>query len=161
MSNLYAKYESDVDKERNGVTLAFEGATFVLRRAGGHNRAYRYALALAAQSRRKELQTETGAAAFNVQEEILQAAFSECVIVSWENVDDRNGDPMECTASNFLDLVRSCPRVWDAIKEVAVDDERFKVAAEDGELLGKPSSGSLSGAGDSQTCNVLPPQESA
>ena len=37
--NLFGKYETDQEKERKGVPVVIDGATFFLRRAGGHNRA--------------------------------------------------------------------------------------------------------------------------
>jgi len=145
MSNLFKKFESDVEKERDGVPVFIEDSVIWVRRAGGNNRAYRYAMAVAARPYAEQLRGEVGPELFNIQEAILQQTFADCVVVRWENVDDRNGDPMDCTPENFLDLVRSCPSVWDAIKEAAVDDSQFRVAAEDGELLGKPLSGNLNG----------------
>jgi hypothetical protein len=154
MSNLFALFESDAKKERDGVPLKIEGATFWLRRAGGNNRAYRYALALAASARRDELKDEANAEVFNVQEEILQAAFADCVIAGWENVDGRDGQPLEFSSANALDLVRSCPSVWDAIKAAAIDDSLYRVEVEDGEALGKQLSGSLSGVPGAQTLSA-------
>lgn len=139
MSNLFARYETDQDKERKGVPVIIDGATFYLRRAGGHNRAYRYALATAARSFVDVLKgaEQNPQAAFDAQDDITQQAFAEAVIIGWEGVDGRDGQPLEFSKENFLDLVRSCAPVWDLLREAAIDDDRFKATQEDAKQLGE------------------------
>lgn len=140
MSNLYLKYETDPRKESDGVPFEFDGVTFFLRRAGGNNRAYRYALAAAAAQYRHILsESHTNpAAVFAANESVQQIAFSETVLVGWENMEDRNGQPLEFSKEAALDLITRCPAVWDELKGFAIDDENFKPEVEDAESLGKP-----------------------
>lgn len=139
MSNLFARYETDQEKERGGVPVVIDGATFFLRRAGGHNRAYRYALATAARGYADVLKnaSDNPQAAFDAQDDITQQAFAEAVIIGWEGVDGRDGQPLEFTRENFLDLVRSCAPVWDLLREAAIDDDRFRATIEDAQQLGE------------------------
>lgn len=148
--NLFRKYETDSEKELRGIPVQFDESTFILRRAGGGNRAYRYALALAS-ARYRDILTEKDAdpiAVFQAQEDIVQQAFAQAVVVGWTNVDDREGNPLEFSQAAFLDLVKSCPAVWDALKGAAVDDELFKCAEADGKLLGESSAGVTNGVTD-------------
>ena len=137
--NLFEKYETDPVKEAAGVAVLIDGCTFYTRRAGGSNRAYRYALGLAA----RQLSTVFNAEprdehkVFEASEEIQMRAWAQTCAVGWEGVDGRDGLPLEFTKEAALDLVRSCPAVWDEIKAAAVDDARFKPDTADGVLLGK------------------------
>ena len=139
MSNLYAKYETDPRKESDGVPFEFDGVTFYLRRAGGNNRAYRYALGAAASQYRGILSEphKNPAAVFAANEHIQQIAFSEAVLVGWENMEDRDGQPLEFSREAALDLLMTCPAVWDELKGFAIDDANYKPEAEDAENLGK------------------------
>ena len=139
MSNLYAKYETAPEKERGGVPVDIDGAVFHIRRAGGHNRAYRYALAIAARGFSGVLKnaSDNPQAAFDAQDDITQMAFAEAVVIGWDGVDGRDGQPLEFSKANFLDLVRSCAPVWDQLRAAAIDDERFKATLEDAKQLGE------------------------
>jgi hypothetical protein len=146
--NLFEKYETDSEKELGGIPVQFDESTFILRRAGGGNRAYRYALAIASAQHRDILLAKDAdpVAVFQAQEDIVQQAFAQSVVVGWSNVDGRDGQPLAFSQAAFLDLVKSCPAVWDALKGAAVDDNLFKRAEEDGRLLGESSAGTMNGA---------------
>lgn len=138
MTNLFQKYETDPEKELGGIPVELDGCTFTVRRAGGGNRAYRYALALAARQFQHVFKAEVRdeQAVFQANEEIQQIAFAQTVLVGWENVDGRDGLPLEFSKEAALDLIQSCPAVWDALKGAAIEDSNFKPQA-DGEELGK------------------------
>lgn len=145
--NIWNKYETDPRKESEGVPVQVDEWTFYVRRAGGCNRAYRYALALASRQYMHVFQAEVRdeQAVFAANEEVQMLAFAQTVLVGWsDNVTDRAGNPLPFTKDAALDLVRSCPAVWDALKGAAISDQLFK-PDEDGELLGKSSSGGISG----------------
>lgn len=136
MTNPFAKYEQDVIRARVGVPVVIDGMTFIMRAAGGHNRAFRYALGLASQARRKDLENNTDPfAAINASAEIYQDAFAETVVVDWSGIEGRDGQPLEFSKENFLDLVRSCPDLWDKIMEAGNNPELFRLPS--GSNLGK------------------------
>lgn len=41
--------------------------------------------------------------------------FSRCCIVDWQDVTDRNGNPMACTPENIRKLVTDLPKVADVV----------------------------------------------
>lgn len=139
MSNLYLKYETDPRKEADGVPFEFDGVTFFIRRAGGNNRSYRYALAAAAAGYRHIFAAadKDPAAIFAANEHVQQIAFSEAVIVGWQNMEGRDGQPLEFSKEAALDLIIKCPAVWDQLKGFAIDDDNFRPEKEDAEALGK------------------------
>src|SRR5262245_23946374 len=136
MSNPRDKYAVDRAREAQGAPLAIDDMQFILRSATASNRGYRYALALAASRRRNELNGDT-ARAFDVHESILIEAFADAVILGWSGVDGADGKPLEFTRANCVQLMEDCPAIWDKVREAALDVERFKPVAEDGQQLGK------------------------
>jgi len=148
--NPFAEFETDPTKERDGVRVVVrsrkpEGGamTFILRRAGGANRIFRYAMAEAIRNYPEilsDIETPDGRRrAFNVEDQATQEAFADAVIAGWENVEGRDGQPLAFTRDNVLDLIRACPDVWDELRVAAVDVANFRPngAAKDGAELGK------------------------
>ena len=146
---LWDKYETDARKEVDGVPVEFEGyVVFYLRRAGGANRAYRYALGNAARafSHLYTAEVRDEQAIYSAGEEIQMMAFAEAVIVGWSSsMVDRKGAELPFSPAAALDLIRSCPAIWDHLKGQAISDALFKPEA-DGEQLGKSLSGGERGA---------------
>ena len=121
------------------MTVEIDGCTIVTRRAGGANRAYRYALGLAAAKFAHVFNAEVrdDFAVFAANEEVQMSAWAQTCAVSWEGVEGRDGQPLPFSKEAALDLVRSCPSVWDEIKGAAIDSSRFKPDKTDGEMLGE------------------------
>ncbi len=72
----------------------------------------------------------------NLIDDIERQAFVDSVLIDWEHVEGRDGHPLEFNRDNALDLLRSCPKVWDELKSAAMDDERFRID-QDGQHLGE------------------------
>lgn len=136
MSNPREKYAIDRAAEAQGAPLEIDDMVFTVRSAAASNRGYRYALALAASRKRDELGAG-GVKAFEVHESILIEAFADAVILGWKGVDDAEGKPLEFTRENCIKLMEECPAIWDKVREVALDGDRFRPVKEDGEQLGK------------------------
>jgi len=160
MTNLFQMYETDPQRERDGVEVAIKdprgqptGAVVILRRAGGGNRRYIYALGRAMDPHREIFANldapENQQAAEDLETEVTQEAYADAVILGWRNVHGRDGELLPFSRAAFLDLVRSCPNVWDQLRLAALDMDRFRGNGhlkEDGEHLGKSFSGGSSGA---------------
>ena len=149
--NLFAKYEMDPIKTVEGVRFDFEGITFIIKPSNSANREYRYSLAIAAQSFMHIFKAEPrdNSAVFAANEEIQQIAFSETVLLGWEGMVGRDGNPLEFSKAAALDLLKSCPTVWDELKGAAIDEDLFKPdPVADGESLGESLSGNSSGGTD-------------
>jgi hypothetical protein len=136
MSNPVYKYGVDRAREAQGSEVVIDDMTFKVRSASASNRGYRYALAIAASKHRDELKADT-ARAFDLHEDVLIEAFADGVILGWNGVDGEDGQPLEFNRENCIHIMQSCPAIWDQIKEVALDDDRFKFVKEDGDQLGK------------------------
>lgn len=147
MSNLFEKYETDSNKETLGVRITFEDNVFICRRAGGSNRLHAFAQAAAAVELKAQYESEDEAVASWANNEIALRAFADAVIIGWENVLGRDNKPLEFTKENFLDLMRSCPEVWNHVRFEARDIDNFRkeAATEVAEEVGKSSSGENSG----------------
>lgn len=143
--DLMKKFATSRAAEIDGIRVKIggeDGVTFVLRRAGGHNRAYRYAEARAALPYRAEL-LEIAAApasaqmsdrALELEDAIRVAAFAESVVLGWEGY-EVDGVPVAFSREKFLALMHACPDVWEAVKKAAFDIENFREA--DGKALGE------------------------
>ena len=147
MSNLFSKYETDSKKETEGVRITFEDNVFICRRAGGSNRMHAFAQAAAAMELKDQYESEDEATAAWANNEIALRAFADVCILGWENVLGRDNKPLEFSKENFLDLMRSCPEVWNHIRFEARDIENFRrdSVSEVAEEVGKSSSGEISG----------------
>src|SRR6186713_1958070 len=122
MTNLHKKYGVDPDKERNGIRVEFDEAVFIVRRMGGNNHAWRYALATAMERHRPEIvngnRSET-LAVFDATERSLQDAFVATCFVGWENVPDANGGLLEYSPEAAAALLIECPDVWIQLRSKA------------------------------------------
>lgn len=140
--NPFAKYAIDRGKEREGILVEVLGMKFRIRSMTAANRAWRYALALAASKRREEIKT-AGNHAFDIHEDCLIEAAADSAILGWEDVEGPDGQPFPFNRENCIELMSRCPQVWDRLREIGIDEDHFRdSAAEDGAKLGESSAGS-------------------
>jgi len=125
--NLFQRYETDQAKEKNGATITIDGAEFYCRRAGGSNRSYRIVLGRLMEAQRENLLKDVASDEAQTAEfEVVLQAFADCVVIGWNNVLDRDGNPWEFSKENFKDLMRSCPDVWDHIRVEVHNFDNFR-----------------------------------
>ncbi len=117
--------------ETKGVWRQYGSLRVLLARAGGSNEKYNKALAKYAQ----ELQ---GILDFSLLPEgkalgIFQKVYAETVVLDWEDIDtetkevlDENGNPVECTAENVLEVFKQYPELWTMIRRDAENFSTFK-----------------------------------
>src|SRR6187455_823530 len=96
MSDPREKYGVNRDAEQQGAVVKIDDNEFLVRSTSAANRGYRYALAMAAERRREQLQAG-GVDAFAAQEEMFIEAFAETVIVGWKNVTNGDGHELPFT----------------------------------------------------------------
>lgn len=138
MTNLRQKYATDPDKERNGIRVPIEDSVFFIRRMGGNNHAWRYALATSMDKHRHEAVNGNRAdvlAVFDATERSLQDAFVATCLIGWENVPDTNGTPLEFSQEAAAALLLECPDVWVQLRNAAQSIESFR--KEDVQALGE------------------------
>jgi hypothetical protein len=135
--NLREKYQTDPEKERNGIRVEIEESVFFVRRMGGNNHAWRYALASAMDKHRPEIVNGNGAevlAVFDATERSLQDAFVATCFIGWENVPDAE-HPIEFTREAAMALLLECPDVWLQLRNTAQSIDSFR--KEDVHALGE------------------------
>jgi hypothetical protein len=134
MPNLFEQYELDPAKRQNGVPVEFAGSTFFCRFAGSGNRSYRFASAAevsASPELAQKLDTGTEQEKMEAEDVLTMRAFFGNVVVGWEEVLDRSGSPLEFNRENYLDLMGSCPMVWEYVRMEARSLDNFRAQAKE------------------------------
>lgn len=136
MKNLYELFETDDSLEKSGVGLRFGPATFFCRRAGGANTAFD--TAFEAKTRAMSSRLQMAALSNEQSDEILREVYAETVVIGWEGVTDRKGNPLEFNKENFIRLMKDLPTVWRALRTEAANHENFlkAQAQQEGQQLG-------------------------
>lgn len=126
-TNPFKKYETDKAKEADGTEIVFDGMTFICRRAGGINRAYRAAMAMFSGEERftKALNSTDTNVSLGAEDRVTMEAFAESVVIGWRDVLGRDDQPLPFTKENFLDLMDSCPDVWIRVRVLASNVEAY------------------------------------
>lgn len=129
--SLYKKFETDRSLETKGIILDYgpnsKGKNIEIRvaRAGGANDAYLKRLEAKAKPHRRQIQHET---MDRVQIEMMvKEVYAETVVLGWENVEDRDGNPMDFSKDNVLKLFADLPDLYHDIQEQAQSAALFRV----------------------------------
>lgn len=134
--SLYNAYETDRSAEVDGVHLEVgtdsKGriSTIRVRRAGGANQQFAKVFEFKSKPYRRLMEIP-GALDPAVQERIMREVYAESVVVGWENIEDRDGNPMEFSKDNVLRLFTDLPDLFRTIMKESQDMALFrKVTAE-------------------------------
>jgi len=102
--SLYTQYETDNEKEVNGIPVEFgsneDGSvpTIVISRIGESNKEYTKALRIATKPFQRQIEMKTLSA--EKDNEIYRNVFASAVIKGWSNIFDRAGNPLPFTTEN-------------------------------------------------------------
>lgn len=137
VKNLYEAFGTEKTYETEGVTLDFGVAKFRVRRAGGSNRKFLTTLSAKLRPHRRAL--SAGTMDETLAEEMQMEVYFETVVIGWENVKNRAGEPLEYNLANFKQVMKDLPDLWATLREEADNMKNFQVDAAkvDGEDLGK------------------------
>lgn len=137
VKNLYEAFGTEKSYETDGVTLDFGVARFKVRRAGGSNRKFLTTLSAKLRPHRRALSAGTMDDA--VAEDLQMEVYFETVVLGWEGVTNRAGEPLEYNLVNFKQVMRDLPDLWATLREEADNMKNFQMdaAKADGEDLGK------------------------
>lgn len=130
--NLYQTFGTSVDAEVDGVPVCFgadesKDPTFIVRRLGGRNR--RYGALLQAKTKPYTRLIQSGKMDSELQEKIYKDVFIETVLISWKNVTDRSGKPLEFSAENARKLFTDLPDLFEELVSQAGSAETFRAEA--------------------------------
>jgi len=138
MSSIYDVFSEDKLKEAESFTLVIQDGetsiSFQLARAGGTNKAF--ATRLNALMKPYKYAMQKGTMKDEDAERILCQALAGTVILGWENVFDRDGEPVEYTEDAAVKLLMDLPSLRQIIQDEASDIKNF-LESERQETLGK------------------------
>lgn len=127
MANIFDLYETNLEKENNGVPVALGEATVYVAssNATGNKR-------LAAKQAEFSKIIKGKKEEDNI--EYLKELYAECVLVNWKNVKDKNGKEIPYSKENAKMLFDKLPHFFDKILEIATNlsnfqDEKIEEAA--------------------------------
>ena len=125
--SLYTQFETDADLETKGFALEIiDGSgttTFILARAGGKNREFtKYLQQLMKPHQRA---ASRGTLKDEIAEQAGLKAISRHVVLAWENVKDRNGNPLDYSEENCFNLLTDLPDLADFLLKEANNEANF------------------------------------
>ncbi|MCQ8781722.1 hypothetical protein [Mangrovibrevibacter kandeliae] len=123
--NLYEQFSTDQDAESGrGISLRYgEGINITIHRAGGANRKFlrRYE----AKTKPYTRQIQNGTMDEEVSRQLMAELYAETVIVGWEGVTDREGNPLQFNVENATKLLLDLPELFRDIQGAAQDRSLF------------------------------------
>ncbi|MGH1376691.1 MAG: hypothetical protein ACRBCK_10115 [Alphaproteobacteria bacterium] len=125
MTNPYEIFENNRELEcEKGVVIEYPGFSFTILRAGGTNT--KYDEALARKLRPIANQISFGSMEEGAAKKIYAEVYAETVIVGWDNMADRQGNPLEFNFDNCVQVLLDLPDLFIDIKKQANSLATFK-----------------------------------
>jgi hypothetical protein len=120
----YDLFETDKSAETQGVVLDYGHFRITIRRAGGANTAF---------ARRLEAKIKPYRHAFNsgtlddaIAKRIMVEVYAETVVIGWDDVTDRHGNPLPFTVPNCVQLFTDLPELFANVQEQATSLALFR-----------------------------------
>lgn len=116
---LYRQYQTNKQLEKEGFLLELgttqDGKIVAIRiaRAGGANVAFSKLVEHKLKPYRRQIQHET--ADKEVIDRLMKEVYAKTVILGWENVNGKDGQPLEFTEANVVQLLEDLPDLWKDI----------------------------------------------
>jgi len=116
--NLFEAFETDKNLENEGVWFEIQpGVRFKCARMGSMNKTYKRTLSQKMKPHQRQYQQ--GTLDETLGENLLKDVFIESVLLDWEGVTDRKGEPLEFNFNNAKWLFDELPEVYAAISSEA------------------------------------------
>lgn len=122
---IYDIYETDNELETTGIRLDFgDFAVFVKRANDKVNKKFGNLYRQKMRPHRRAL--AAGSLNNEIEEAIQMEVFAKTVVIDWENVTDRDGEPIEFSPENCLKLFQDLPDFFTALALESANLENFK-----------------------------------
>ena len=137
MSGLYQAFETNKNLENSGIELDYgknsKGAPIRIRiaRAGGANK--RFAKVLDRLLRPYKRQLANDQLSDDVAKDVMIQAYADAVVLGWEGVEDREGNPMEFSRDNVVKLFTDLPELFLDVQQQSQKAALFLVDILEGE----------------------------
>lgn len=138
-------YQTDENKETEGVWLDFAGGRSIkVLRAGGANKAFKRAFQAALKPYRRQI--DNGTMDDSVSERIMLETYAKYVIVDWEGITDKHGDPIPYSREACIAFFTALPEMFGDVIQLAQSAATFGLDDEEevAEMLGEDLPGSSS-----------------
>lgn len=136
--SLYKKYKTNPDLEVGGVWIEYDVTDdgkpirFLVARAGGANLAFQKAMEKASKPYLKQIQS--GTLSTELSNQIYLDVFLDTVLLGWENVTDRNDQPLEFSREAAAMLFSDLPEVYNDVRKMASEISIFREDVLEGTL---------------------------
>lgn len=127
MSNktIYDKFATDKKSEQEGIVLDYgDGMEIRIARAGGSN--VKFEKAVQAKMRKYGLQAKHDLLEPEQHREIFREVLAETVVLGWSGVTDREGNALDCTKENVIQVFTDLPDLFDDVLEQSRKSSLFK-----------------------------------
>lgn len=126
--SIYKMFSADEDLERKGVTIDFGECSFDIARAGGSNALFHKTLEQLSKPHKHALQREMLDDKIAIK--LLATVYARAVIIGWQGVSNKHGEPLECTEANIITVLTDLPELFTAIQQEAGRITNFQIAEE-------------------------------
>lgn len=129
--SLYSQYETDKDKEVNGVWIESapndDGTIpkFRIARMGNLNKRYSKVSEHKTKPYKRQIELEIWPE--EKAEEVFKEVFAETVLLEWENVQDRNGKILAYNKENVIQVMTDLPELYGELRTKARAAAMFKI----------------------------------
>lgn len=129
--SIYDVFETDENLEAKGIRVRIADSVFIVARAGGSNERFRKVAEAKTRPIRRRIETNT----IEVDEmnRIMAEIFAESVLLGWEDVYDKQGNPMTFSRDNAVRLLLDLPDLFQVLQEESKTLANFKALELEGD----------------------------
>lgn len=130
--SLFSQFQTDQNAEIDGIELDYgidsrvnERILIRVARAGGSNAKFAKLWDAKTKPYRRQIQTDTLDNA--TAERLIHEVYAEAVVLGWSGVYDRNGNKLDYTVANCIQLFKDLPELFNDIRQVVTNISAFRV----------------------------------
>lgn len=124
MTDLYAMFKTDSDKEKAGFWYEFTpDVKFKLARAGGAN--MKFAKCVEAKTRPHRRKIDNGTIDPELAHSLLVDAYAEAIVLDWDGVTDSKGKKLTFSKQNVVKLLTDLPDLFHELSKQASALDNF------------------------------------
>lgn len=133
MNNLYKMFATDKDAEKDGVWMNLGPVSdepgspdmkIKIARAGGGNVKFEKVRERVFKPYRHQIDNQV--LNEEIAQRLLRELYADAVVLGWENITDPDGNPLECTTANCIDLFAALPQLYEAVKKYSSEITLFR-----------------------------------
>ncbi len=134
--SMRKQFQTDLEKEKAGIWLEYDGFRVKIARSGGGNRKFKRVLEQVSKPYKRQLQTET--LGDKKAEDVLYETYARSVVLDWETENDDGemvrgiegpeGGPLiiDFTVENVMATFRDLPELYADIREQSEKTSLFR-----------------------------------